>query len=153
MKKKIEICILRQKHPEWTLQQIGDKVKATREYVRQCLVRAGIRTSAHRGVSLAQPFVGACVWCGKKQTKNSHWNSLCRPCLSRRLQLQASAYQMVNKAVKEGKLPPISSRQCVDCGKPAVNYDHRDYCRPLDVEPVCVRCNSVRGRAGNPLLP
>jgi hypothetical protein len=44
-------------------------------------------------------------------------------------------------------LPPARTFQCVDCGKPATAYDHRDYFRPLDVEPVCTRCNFHRGSA------
>ena len=36
---------------------------------------------------------------------------------------------------------------CVDCGAKATVYDHRDYRRPLDVVPVCHRCNLLRGPA------
>ena len=57
------------------------------------------------------------------------------------------ATSLVAKAVKNGLLPHISTRTCVDCGKPAKHYDHRDYDKPLEVEPVCVKCNSARGPA------
>ncbi len=50
-------------------------------------------------------------------------------------------------AVKAGALPPIKTLFCVDCGKPAKHYDHRDYNKPLDVVPVCVSCNFKRGGA------
>lgn len=53
-------------------------------------------------------------------------------------------------AVKVGFLPPPTEFPCVDCGHRAECYDHRDYNRPLDVDPVCLRCNSFRG-AGIPL--
>ena len=49
----------------------------------------------------------------------------------------------------------------MDCGAPARHYDHRDYNKPLEIEPVCVRCNLLRGHAipfgltanGEPLTP
>jgi len=40
--------------------------------------------------------------------------------------------------------------KCEDCGRDAECYDHRDYNKPLDVEPVCRQCNSIRG-AGIPM--
>jgi hypothetical protein len=36
---------------------------------------------------------------------------------------------------------------CRDCGKRATQYDHRDYNKPLEVEPVCQSCNLLRGHA------
>ena len=57
------------------------------------------------------------------------------------------AFYEVKKAVKNGDLPPVSELKCVDCGKPAKHYDHRDYGKPLEVEPVCVSCNCKRGPA------
>jgi len=42
---------------------------------------------------------------------------------------------------------------CVDCGKRAKVYDHRDYNKPLDVEPVCIKCNSMRGKGKNGFSP
>ena len=60
---------------------------------------------------------------------------------------QQRAIAAVTKAVKSGDLPHISTHSCVDCGNPAKAYDHRDYNKPLEVEPVCVRCNCRRGKA------
>ncbi len=45
--------------------------------------------------------------------------------------------------LKDGKTP------CADCGQPAVEYDHRDYMKPLDVAPVCRACNQARGDGAN----
>jgi hypothetical protein len=42
-------------------------------------------------------------------------------------------------------LQPAATKKCVDCGNPAECYDHRDYTRPLKVEPVCKACNNRRG--------
>jgi uncharacterized OB-fold protein len=48
---------------------------------------------------------------------------------------------------KCGRLAHPSTQECVDCGRTAECYDHRDYGRPLDVEPVCRACNVIRGPA------
>lgn len=58
-----------------------------------------------------------------------------------------AAHQMVACAVRYGYLLPARECACVDCGAPAVGYDHRDYNKPLDVEPVCAGCNVRRGPA------
>jgi len=57
------------------------------------------------------------------------------------------AYNMVSVAVRKGDLPHISTQKCVDCGAKAQHYDHRDYSKPLDVEPTCQKCNIKRGKA------
>ena len=57
------------------------------------------------------------------------------------------AMAAVKSAVRKGELPHISTQKCVDCGKPANHYDHRDYNNPLDVEPVCHSHNILRGKA------
>ena len=55
---------------------------------------------------------------------------------------------MIAYAKMKGLLPMLDgSVPCVDCGKPAHSYDHRDYEKPLDVEPVCRSCNRRRPRA------
>ena len=60
------------------------------------------------------------------------------------------AYAAVAQAVKTGDLPKVKSQVCVDCGNQAKHYDHRDYDKPLDVDPVCVSCNLKRGKAKGP---
>lgn len=62
-------------------------------------------------------------------------------------QRRAIALVSVAKAVR--KLPYLDgSIICVDCKRaPAKVYDHRDYSKPLEVEPVCHWCNSRRGPA------
>lgn len=75
----------------------------------------------------------------------------CPKCKSQRWNVsieQRTAKGRVAQAVKGGKLPKLDGTiPCADCGKPATQYDHRDYNKPLDVEPVCTKCNSKRGRA------
>ena len=57
----------------------------------------------------------------------------------------ASAHAAVARAVRAGRLPRADSLACADCGKPAMDYDHRDYSQPLVVEAVCRPCNKLRG--------
>lgn len=65
---------------------------------------------------------------------------------------QQAAHRAVKKAIKEGKLKRAARHKCVDCGKQAECYDHRDYDKPLDVVPVCFSCNVLRGPVG-PIKP
>ncbi len=60
------------------------------------------------------------------------------------------AYNKVRKAIRNGILPSLSKNviMCVDCKKArAKHYDHRNYKFPLKVNPVCVSCNKLRGKA------
>lgn len=62
---------------------------------------------------------------------------------------QDRAHGAVAAAIKHGLLPSLKSGEyaCTDCGGVAHEYDHRDYGRPLDVQPVCRSCNRRRGTA------
>lgn len=62
---------------------------------------------------------------------------------------QHRAHSAVQAAIKRGLLPDLKSGEyaCTDCGASAYEYDHRDYGRPLDVQPVCRSCNKRRGTA------
>ena len=53
----------------------------------------------------------------------------------------------VQQAIEAGRLSRPTTLTCVDCGKPATEYDHRDHKAPLVVEAVCHRCNLKRGPA------
>ncbi len=68
-----------------------------------------------------------------------------RPCCA--IRSQAFAHNKVKAAVSGGRLPSARTLLCVDCGEPANGYDHRDYRKPLAVEPVCRRHNALRGPA------
>lgn len=75
----------------------------------------------------------------------------CKECMTRR-HLERKAVQIVAmlavaRAVRAGLLPRPADSVCADCGKPAAQYDHRDYTRPLQVAPVCRSCNVMRGPA------
>lgn len=62
---------------------------------------------------------------------------------------QYSAKLAIFNAVRRGALPKVKNQECVDCGERATVYEHRDYLKPLDVQPVCHRCNKRRGPAMN----
>lgn len=68
---------------------------------------------------------------------------------AKRTGMQA-ANSAVAKAIRSGLLTPAKDHLCVDCGKQAMDYDHRDYGRPLHVEPVCRSYNKLRG-PGKPI--
>lgn len=59
---------------------------------------------------------------------------------------QRLAHSYVTTAIYNGDLPKLDGGvACVDCGAPAVEYDHRDYKKPMEVDPVCKSCNQLRG--------
>ena len=60
---------------------------------------------------------------------------------------------IVAAAIRRRDLPRLNGKvKCVDCGNRATDYDHRDYAKPLEVEPVCHRCNMKRGPGKNKSL-
>ena len=85
----------------------------------------------------------------KSLTFRSYPATLCCGCVETRLRNRSKtaykAHQVIAREVKAGRLPPAKSRICVDCGSPASCYEHRNYLKPLEVEPVCRRCNCRRG--------
>lgn len=71
----------------------------------------------------------------------------CNSCSSLMDAARAKAVAAVARAIKHGDLRPARDCTCVDCELPARDYEHRDYSQPLNVEPVCRRCNALRGPA------
>jgi hypothetical protein len=70
--------------------------------------------------------------------------------------LAEKARSRVCYAVKKGRLPDLLKINllCSRCEeRRAVQYDHRDYLRPLKVTPVCQSCNYELGYADNPKFP
>lgn len=61
------------------------------------------------------------------------------------------AHQFVAAAVRFGDLLDLKKVEvpCADCKSRAVEYDHRDYMKPLQVDPVCKSCNAARGEGAN----
>lgn len=67
-----------------------------------------------------------------------------------KLRIKERAGYMVRRAIRRGELRPPKEKGCVDCGGQATTYDHRDYSKPLDVDPVCMGCNIRRGPGAMP---
>lgn len=63
----------------------------------------------------------------------------------RRYPLARLAQHKIHNLVRQGKIPRACELLCVDCGKGATDYDHRDYTKPLEVAPTCRSCNRRRG--------
>jgi len=88
---------------------------------------------------------GLAKWCLKCQSSSARYG-----CKKRRPAVhegQNRAHQFVYRAIQKGLLPRAETLKCFDCDNQAAHYDHRDYNKPLDVEPVCRSCNSKRGPA------
>lgn len=99
---------------------------------------------------------GSCgKWCTGRMFSRSSSASrravICGKChqgnMRKRADLQRRAGIAVKTAVRTGALPHVGTLICADCGRHAQQYDHRDYRRPLDVAPVCRKCNARRGFA------
>jgi hypothetical protein len=89
-----------------------------------------------------------CLRCGAKKEASSRSHSgLCDACSQPHYREGAVAHRRVGYAIRAGRLQRAAERLCADCGQPARMYDHRDYTKPLDVEPVCGSCNQHRGAA------
>lgn len=92
---------------------------------------------------------GKCVGCRRAKSNKYHTEN--RKLI--RIKEVESGARLANRVtyteVKGGRLPKLSSVEvaCVDCGRRATQYDHRDYNKPLDVDPVCRSCNQIRGPA------
>lgn len=92
-----------------------------------------------------------CSRCGNEMP--GRWKRhCCSDCNQARVKLlrglRAPAHSAVAKAIEQGLLAKLDgSIPCKDCGVPAVVYDHREYSKPLEVDPVCKSCNLLRGPA------
>lgn len=94
----------------------------------------------------------SCSGCGAvEMVAGGNTGFLCSACREairhHTLSAQYLAHQAVAKARRAGLLASPREHKCADCGAQATEYDHRDYSQPLAVDPVCRRCNVVRGPA------
>ena len=117
------------KRSSWeVLDKRGKRVQYRfRQWLRRCL-ECGQETPCGAGAPLCNGH------------RAQHWE--------RQRLVSRAARIAVSKAIKEGRLPPLDgSIACVDCGRAAEVWEHREYERPLDVDPVCRSCNCRRGPA------
>jgi hypothetical protein len=85
-----------------------------------------------------------CIECGAVREHQFH---RCAKCNAQWFAAMHVAAHAVRKAIRRGDLPKANTKDCTDCDKPAFDWDHRDYRKPLVVEPVCRACNQKRGPA------
>lgn len=100
-----------------------------------------------RGSHLRDYSTRKCSICGTPTKSLGGPQCICDRCRPAHFRAQCSAVGAVRKAVNVGMLKPARTLACVDCGGQAEHYDHRDYRKPLRVEPVCRSCNILRGVA------
>lgn len=90
----------------------------------------------------------ACAYCGSPvgDGKRGIAPYCSAPCASQVKALASAAVAKVHAAIRAGSIARLDgSVPCVDCGAPAAQYEHRDYSKPLAVDPVCRSCNIKRG--------
>jgi hypothetical protein len=93
-----------------------------------------------------------CECCGTADISQRHPRArYCLPCRNGGLVafMPSKARNIVSTLVRAGLLTKPAELACTDCGCPATCYDHRDYLKPTEVEPVCNECNAIRGSAKN----
>jgi hypothetical protein len=88
----------------------------------------------------------ACIDCGNPHERHPRsWR--CWSCQAGAQAARQKAVAAVKKAIKAFILPPPDTVLCIDCEMPACEYEHRDYRKPMDVNPICRKCNIRRGPA------
>lgn len=92
-----------------------------------------------------------CLECGA--VKLHPRNARCELCYPKHTTRMFAVRACVAKAIKDGLIPRADSCVCVDCGSSAQVHDHRDYNKPLQVDPVCRSCNYKRGSVKSLGLP
>lgn len=89
-----------------------------------------------------------CVTClGLFRVRHKSDKRSCVECEGLRDDAKRRCSNQIRHAQKKGLLVKPATLKCADCGEQAEMYDHRDYSKPLEVEPVCRRCNMERGPA------
>jgi hypothetical protein len=89
-----------------------------------------------------------CLRCSKPTIRHCQCvQDICVQCSAEHYYEGDKARAILASAVKAGKITPATTKKCVDCGWPAKVHDHRDYTKPLKIDPVCYSCNVRRGMA------
>ena len=93
-----------------------------------------------------------CVDCGAPNSNGHPMTQRCKPCAANFYEHLTRANRAVQREIAHGRMQKAAALTCVDCGGQARDWDHRDYSKPLQVEPVCRACNFKRGPALYPKL-
>ncbi len=78
-----------------------------------------------------------CPHCEKSFSDRHPSATFCLLCMDwgKRHSLAGKAHALVNRAVMSGELPRPSTLRCMDCGAPAMDYDHNGW-KPAKVMKV-----------------
>lgn len=95
-----------------------------------------------------QAYLRKCAWCGT-ECICGFTGKLCLKCSKAKAREASRAHAAVSAMVIAGlvKKLPCDGINCVDCGKQATHWEHRDYRKPQEIEPICKSCNTKRGHA------
>jgi hypothetical protein len=99
------------------------------------------------------PNFRTCFQCDQRLSRHgNHSKKFCLDCEAAQQRAIKAARRSVQAAIARGDIRRAIEFACVDCSRPAFCYDHRDYSKPLQIEPVCKSCNTKRGpgRLGTP---
>jgi len=97
--------------------------------------------------TVERPRLKKCYHCPQTFYPKNDTKIYCLDCHDEVDRQKKRAHNRIKTQIEHGKMLRPTSYECWDCGKPADRYDHRDYGKPLDVQPVCLSCNSKRGPA------
>lgn len=125
---------------------MGELRLETREaHKARMIVHASQSAKAHRELGRRME-VSQCSRCRdpfEKWAGGRRW--YCAPCSAEMHYIRMDATAEVQRAIRLGVLMRADQFRCVDCDRWAECWDHRDYSKPLMVEPVCQSCNMRRG--------
>ena len=90
--------------------------------------------------------IAFCAQCSVYIPRERWARMFCIPCAAQRYLRNGriKAGQLLHREILAGRIPRPDTMACTDCGAHATQYDHRDYSKPFDVEPVCGSCNMRR---------
>jgi hypothetical protein len=131
---------------EWLTEPNDERKKEVREKVSKARVERSRANAKKYAVANSQRSLARYYELRKDP---EHRKMLSRRALAyaERKPLAARAHEAIKNQIRSGAMRPARECSCVDCGKPATDYDHRDYNKPLEVEPTCRSCNLLRGPA------
>lgn len=110
----------------------------------------GTCSYCQRDAEIAARPIRTCAFClGEISHNRTRLSPYCScTCAMAVSAIAQKAGAAVNYEIHHGRIQKLAGDvPCVDCGKPACQYDHRDYTKPLEVVPVCRSCNYKRGPA------
>ena len=105
------------------------------------------------------PLLAKCFRCGYEWIPRNEKIRTCAKCRSpywdkarnskEHSKMRIWALGIIQNAKYKGYIGKPKNQKCVDCGKKATDWEHRNYSRPLIVEPICRSCNLRRGSSLN----